>query len=68
MMLDEFFALRRFQVFPHHFTDQLLEADLQPSLARIAQKGLDFDRAEVFGVDSDDGLAVVVDDNFVNAG
>ena len=57
--LDEFVPLRRIQVFPDHFRDELRKSDprdpaeLLLRLGRVAQQRLDFGRPEIAGIDGD---------------
>ena len=64
VFLHQLVALGALQVFAHHFGDEFVEGDLGcPAqflfgLARVAQQGLDFGRAEVTRVNLDDEIVL----------
>lgn len=64
MALDQLIALSSLEILAHHLGDQFLKQDLRRpakfflGLARVAEQGFDFSRAEVTRVDLHDGLAV----------
>ena len=66
MLGDQGVAFGGFQVFGGHFFDQRAEvgpgrpAQFLACLAGIAQQGFHFGRAEVTGIDGDDGFAMLV--------